>query len=164
MPRCGVDTGCYKLCKTLTSAGSSMVIVLIVLGVLAGMFCFSDSIDMKKLLHFLPGVLLAAFCMQGYAQPDRAQRELRVENRQMQREQRQMQQIESARGLQGQPPQMPVAPPVAITPPPLPPVMKSPQVAPQGPQGGPRRLSPEERQQLRDQIRDARRVYQQGQP
>jgi hypothetical protein len=150
MPRCGVDTGCYKLCKTLTSAGSSMVIVLIVLGVLAGMFCFSDSIDMKKLLHFLPGVLLAAFCMQGYAQPDR--------------EQRQMQQIESARGLQGRPPQMPVAPPVAITPPPLPPVMKPPQVAPQGPQGGPRRLSPEERQQLRDQIRDARRVYQQGQP
>jgi hypothetical protein len=93
-----------------------------------------------------------------------AKREARLEQ-QMQRAERREQRVEASRDFRAAPPivQQPAVPQ------PLPPV-RPPLVAPQpGPiapvsgQGGPRRLTPEERQQLRDQIRDARRMYQQGQ-
>jgi hypothetical protein len=132
------------------------------------------AIVMKKLIRLVVGLLAGAVFAGAWAQPGaarqmaiEAQREARAQQ-QMQREQRRVERVESMRGFRAQPPSMqpnnPLpAPPPMVLPQPRPPMVAPQPAPPVTPAGGPRRLTPEERQQLRDQIRDARRMYQQGQ-
>jgi hypothetical protein len=95
------------------------------------------------------GVWARAEGPRGFNNEARAQQQMLREQKQAQRD---------LRALQNQP-----APNPPMLTPQRPPAMQPQAPAPNIPVGGPRRLTPEERQQLRDQIRDARRIYQQGQ-
>jgi hypothetical protein len=145
-----------------------MVIVKRRSRVLIGMSVL-DCPVMKKLNAFVVAALLGCTAASVCAKPDaaraaqQAQREMRVQQREAQRNNPVV--VRDARPAFA-PPSAPTPsvfpmatppqrPPAAMQPPP-----QQPQFA-QG-NGGPRRLTPEERQQLRDQIRDARRMYQQG--
>jgi hypothetical protein len=117
---------------------------------------------MNKLNRLLVVALLGAMAAGVSAQPGpekvgfrEVKREARMQQQAEREQRREQRALPPVLNQPVQPMPQPVRPPL-ITPQPGP-------IAPANAQGGPRRLTPEERQQLRDQIRDARRMYQQGQ-
>jgi hypothetical protein len=136
-----------------------MVIVVRLSRVLIGMITLLDCLVMKKLNALWLAALLGCTVASAWAKPDVA----RAAQQAQQQAQRNNSALREARPAALPQPLAPPVMPVA-TPQRPPALQPSPQQPPQliQHQGGPRRLTPEERQQLRDQIRDARRTYQQA--
>jgi hypothetical protein len=138
-----------------------MVIVMRHGRVLIGMSTVLDCPVMKKLNALLLTALLGCGEVSAWAKPDavRAAQQAKQAQQQAQRNNNAVNQVRPVPSQPLAPPVMPVASPQQPAP-----MLQPPPQQPQFVQGsgGPRRLTPEERQQLRDQIRDARRTYQQG--